>query len=120
MFRGVPAIVLFCKDTEASRQWYAKLGFEYLRGEHGMHWFSLVNTELMLHPGGTGSAAGQKVVVAAEEIDTLFRTVVAAGLRPVDHLQEGMLLEGPVTRPWGSREFELIDPDGHQWAFTQV
>lgn len=43
-----------------------------------------------------------------------------AGFEPIDHQQPGTILQGPVTRPWGDLEFELKDPDGHRWAFTQV
>ncbi len=57
---------------------------------------------------------------AVADEDALFRQVVARGLRPHDHQQPARTLEGPVTRPWGHREFELTDPGGHRWAFTQA
>jgi hypothetical protein len=42
-----------------------------------------------------------------------------AGLKPLDHQQPGARLDGPVTRAWGEREFELEDADGHRLIFTQ-
>ena len=115
-------MVLFCRDTEEARRWYETLGFDYLRGYHGMHWFRLGDGEIMLHPaesgsGGPGTAA---LHAAVSDVDALFERVVVAGLLPVDHQGDGSPLTGPVTRPWGDREFELPDPDGHNWAFTQA
>lgn len=122
MLLGVHHLVLFCRDTEAARAWYAAVGFPYLRGYDGMHWFALGTSEIMLHPaeessGGPGSAA---LHAAVDDVDALFARVVAAGLTPVDHQRDGAPIAGPVTRPWGAREFELPDPDGHNWAFTQA
>lgn len=119
---GVHHLVLFCRDTDASRAWYERVGFEYLRGYHGMHWFRLGATEIMLHPADVSSAGKQPVAfhAAVTDVDAFFGHVVAQGLQPVDHQGDGAPLSGPVTRPWGDREFELYDPDGHNWAFTQA
>lgn len=120
MIAGLRLLVVFCADTEASRGWYERAGFEYLRGYDGMHWFRLGDAEIMLHPAQGPIATGSpKVHVAVEDVDALFRQVVARGLQPTDHQEGGRALAEPVTRPWGDREFELVDPDGHVWAFTQ-
>jgi catechol 2,3-dioxygenase-like lactoylglutathione lyase family enzyme len=117
---GVHSIVLFCLDTEAARRWYEAVGFEYLRGYDGMHWFRLGDAEIMIHPDNIGPGGHAPVLHAAvADVDALFRHVVAQGLRPHDHQQTGGMLDGPVTRPWGHREFELDDPAGNCWAFTQ-
>jgi catechol 2,3-dioxygenase-like lactoylglutathione lyase family enzyme len=55
-FRGVHHLVLFCTDTAASRRWYETVGFEYLRGYHGMYWSRLGDAEIMLHPSDVSSA----------------------------------------------------------------
>jgi catechol 2,3-dioxygenase-like lactoylglutathione lyase family enzyme len=112
------SLVLFSKDTEASRAWYEQVGFPYLRGYHGMHWFRLGEGEVMLHPAPAASGGGPHLHAAVADLDGLFRRVAAAGLQPIDHQQPGVVLEAPVRRPWGAREFELDDPDGHRWAFT--
>lgn len=121
MLKGFLRAVLMCRDTEASRRWYERVGFQYLRGHDGMHFFRLGDGEILLHPAAQGSGgSGGGLHVAVSDVDALFRHVVAEGLRPVDHQQPGTVLEAPVTRPWGEREFELDDPDGHRWAFTQA
>ena len=117
---GLHHIVLFCADTTVSKRWYEQLGFIYLRGHDGMHWFRLGDAEIMLHPAtGTGRGPTPSLHAAVSDVDALFRRVVAAGFAPYDHQQPGVTLNGPVTRPWGHREFELDDPDGVRWAFTQ-
>lgn len=119
MLTGVHHIVLFCVDTEASRQWYEKAGFNYSHGYDGMHWFELGSTKLMLHPGGKGaSESAPKLHAAVADVDALLGRVLDAGLQPFDHQAPGEPLTAPVERPWGDREFELTDPDGHDWGFT--
>ena len=119
MITGFHHLVLFCSDTSTSKEWYERVGFAYKRGYDGMHWFALGDGEIMLHPGGGGpNSGGPTIHVAVAALDDLFATVKQAGLRPVDHQQPEVILDAPVLRPWGDREFELQDPDGQWWAFT--
>ncbi|MBD3335174.1 MAG: hypothetical protein GF355_06625 [Candidatus Eisenbacteria bacterium] len=121
MLKGVHHIVLFFKDTEAARDWYEKVGFVYARGYQGMHWFKLGTTELMLHPAKEPQQChSTEIHAAVADVTAMFRHVVRQKLTPYDHKQPGVKLEEPVTRPWGDKEFELDDPEGHRWAFTQI
>lgn len=114
-------LVLFCADTERSRRFYESLGFHYLRGYEGMHWFAVGDAELMLHPSEPGEKRGLPAVhLATPDVSALFARALAAGLEPLDHQNPGASLTEPVTRPWGDTEFELLDPDGHVLAFTQA
>ena len=113
-------VVLFCTDTEASRAWYERAGFEYLRGYDGMHWFALGDAEIMLHPGGSAKGVGRPVIhVAVNDAQAALDNARQNGLDPLDHQADGVSLSAPVVRPWGDKEFELQDPDGHWWAFTE-
>lgn len=118
---GFHHVVVFCTDTEVSRSWYERAGFVYLRGYAGMHWFALGSgAEIMLHPGGSAKAAGRPVIHAAvSDAQQALDSARQNGLEPVDHQAEGATLIAPVVRPWGDKEFELQDPDGHWWAFTE-
>ena len=121
MIKKVHHVVLFYSDVEAARQWFETTGFTYARGYGGMHWFELGDAEVMLHPAETPSGgSGLTIHVAVDDVRSSFAKVVAAGLAPFDHQVPGDVLLGPVTRPWGDREFELQDPGGHLWAFTQA
>jgi catechol 2,3-dioxygenase-like lactoylglutathione lyase family enzyme len=114
------SVVLFCRDAEACRAWYVGLGFAYLRGYEGMHWVGLGDVEVMLHPAETSSGgSGLCLHAAVADVDAAFARAREMGLDPYDHQQRGETLPGPVERPWGVREFELDDPEGHRWAFTQ-
>lgn len=120
MISGFHHIVHFCADTELSRRWYAGAGFEYNRGYGGMHWFNAGPYEIMLHPADSGPTGNvPHIHVGTSDVDAMFDLVRANGLSPIDHQQPGVALTGPVTRPWGEPEFELVDPDGHPIVITQ-
>ena len=120
MVNGVTSLVLFCKDADAARGWYESMGFTYQRGYDGMHWFAAGSTEVMLHPADkTSGGSGLCMHVGVPDAAAAFQMAIAAGHAPYDHQQPGVALTGPVTRPWGAVEFELDDPEGHRWAFTQ-
>ena len=119
MIQGVHSIVLFCRDTAASLAWYQALGFELRRSHEAMHFLGFGATELMLHPSETGpSGAVPHVYIAVMDLDAFFARTRAAGIEPMHHQVQGRL-EAPHVTPWGSREFELDDPDGHRWGFLQ-
>ncbi len=120
MITGFHHVVLFCTDTEGSREWYERAGFEYSRGYGGMYWFSAGPHEIMLHPSESGPVGNTPHIhVATNDVDEMFRLVTRNGLVPIDHQQPDVRIEEPVTRPWGDREFELEDPDGYRIVLTQ-
>lgn len=55
-----------------------------------------------------GSQGGKSIYVAVEDPDALFARAKAAGAK---------ILEEPVDRSYGSREFMCIDPEGNVWSF---
>jgi uncharacterized glyoxalase superfamily protein PhnB len=120
MIIGLRYLVLMCKDTNKSKQWYDKVGFEYLHGHEGMYFYKLGQSQLMLHPSEEEiSPDSVSLHVNVSDVNELFQQVVDAGFEPVDHQQPGVTIKEPVNRPWGDVEFELRDPDGYRWAFTQ-
>jgi uncharacterized glyoxalase superfamily protein PhnB len=48
------------------------------------------------------------IYVAVDDPDALFERARAAG---------ATILEPPVDRDYGSREFRCADPEGHSWSF---
>jgi catechol 2,3-dioxygenase-like lactoylglutathione lyase family enzyme len=121
MIVGLHHVVLFCSNPEVSRGWYERAGFRYLHGHGGMHWLALGGAQVMLHPlGDAGASTGGHPNVAVENADAAFAQVVSQGLVPVDHQRPGVGIDGPVMRDWGDREFELRDPDGQWWVYTEI
>lgn len=56
--------------------------------------------------------AGVKVAVEVDDADSLYERVAQAGVEIVDHIGE---------RPWGHRNFEILDPSGlHLVFFTPI
>jgi catechol 2,3-dioxygenase-like lactoylglutathione lyase family enzyme len=79
---------------------------------HGDHLF------LSSH-GGDGTF-GQAVAIPTPDVDALFRTFRARGLRtPGDPDAPREVHEGPLDQTWGTREFYVEDPDGHSLRFIQ-
>jgi catechol 2,3-dioxygenase-like lactoylglutathione lyase family enzyme len=63
---------------------------------------------------------GQAVVVTTDDVDGLFRTFRARGLRtPGDPAMPRHVHEGPIDQSWGTREFYVDDPDGNTLRFMQ-
>ena len=58
--------------------------------------------------GGPGQPGGKSTYVALNDIDAVYATAKAAGAK---------ILEEPVERDYGSREFICADPQGNVWSF---
>ena len=121
MINGFHHVVVFCSDTDASREWYERAGFRYLRGYEGMHWFSLGEGEIMLHPGGkSGRDSKPNLHVAVSDAAAELLRLHEAGIEAFDHQSPGGPVSDPVKRPWGDVEFEVFEPDGQIWVFTEA
>lgn len=57
--------------------------------------------------------------VIVDDLDAAFTRMKQVGLQPFEHTSPGDVLDAPVVKPWGEREFELQDPDGQRWAFNE-
>jgi uncharacterized glyoxalase superfamily protein PhnB len=57
---------------------------------------------------GGPAAGGKSTYVAVEDADALCERAKAAG---------ATILEGPVDRDYGSRDFVCADPEGNIWSF---
>lgn len=58
--------------------------------------------------GGPGQPGGKSTYVAADDVDAVYEAAKAAGAK---------ILEEPVDRDYGSREFICADPQGNVWSF---
>ena len=119
----MPAVIpsLVVSDTEATLDWFAKLGFEQVdavRGPDGAIAQAVVRRGaevwFMLGPaswGGTPGSSGMSVYVNLREvIDAYHETVRAAGVT----------INEPLTDEfWGDRTFGVEHPDGYRIMFSQ-
>jgi lactoylglutathione lyase len=61
-------------------------------------------------PAARQPPTGVELVLEVDDVDAEHGRVAATGW-PV--------LEAPTLRPWGLRDFRLLDPDGYFWRITE-
>ena len=100
--------ILRVADLEASTRYYvAQLGFELDWRSGGMASVRRDRTAIMLCEGDQGHA-GTWLWIAASDVDALYAEFESRGAR---------LRHGPANYPWGSRECQVMDVDGHVLRF---
>ncbi len=104
---------LFVDDLDRSVDFYQRaLGFRLVRRDPG--YASLVNGSVVLGLGPAADlperrGAGVEIVLEVNDLDAAWARVQRAGVRPV---------EEPRDRPWGLRDFRIVDPDGYHLRVT--
>jgi uncharacterized glyoxalase superfamily protein PhnB len=100
--------ILRVADLDASLAYYVeKLGFELQWRGEGMASVGRDRTSVMLCHGDQGHA-GTWLWIAVSDVDALHAELTERGAR---------LRHGPANYPWGSRECQVTDPDGHVLRF---
>jgi catechol 2,3-dioxygenase-like lactoylglutathione lyase family enzyme len=112
---------LIVTDVERSSRWYQDtLGFVdvfTMRRQDGtpllahLRWCRFGDVLLTTGQTPVEEPRGQGITLnfSAEEVDTLGERVRAAG---------ATIAEGPIDRPWNTRDLTLRDPDGYTLNFT--
>jgi lactoylglutathione lyase len=117
---------LFVEDMAASIGFYTRvLGFEVLR-EHPGDYASLRCGDVTLGIGPISKlpeeggyftreiaslrrGLGAEIVLEIDEVDEWHRRVLGCGYP---------IFEPPQDRPWGLRDFRIVDPDGYYLRLT--
>ncbi|MFA7199706.1 MAG: VOC family protein [Methanoculleus sp.] len=115
------------RDIEASVDWYIRvLGFSpvYIMHDpegraHLAHLRRLKHQDILLVPrrdDRTKPCPGVAVTLAfsAEAVDN----IPALNAFAERMAREGAVIEGPVDRPWNTRDIVVRDPDGYRLVFT--
>lgn len=117
---------LRCRSMRQSLAFYTGiLDFERVDGDEQLDdpSFSVLAREgghLFLSSHRGDGVFGAVVAITTNDIDTLFRTFRARGLRtPGNPDAPQHVHEGPIDQTWGTREFYVEDPDGNTLRFTQ-
>jgi catechol 2,3-dioxygenase-like lactoylglutathione lyase family enzyme len=112
---------LFPADLDASIAFYVRvLGFRLARDERsaptpyaalerGSVRLGLAARPAPADPGPRRPPVGVELVLEVDDLAAEYDHVRVTG-RPVD--------EEPTDRPWGLRDFRLLDPDGYYWRVT--
>jgi uncharacterized glyoxalase superfamily protein PhnB len=117
---------LAVRDVGASVGWYAEtVGFAtvfVMPGSDGdpvlghLRWRKYADVLLVPDSGSDGQEAkgagvSLSFLVADMSVDAMAEQLVARGVE---------LGEGPVTRPWNTREIVVVDPDGYRLVFFEA
>ncbi|HEU4631574.1 MAG TPA: VOC family protein [Gemmatimonadaceae bacterium] len=109
-----PEPILPARDLDETRAFYARLGFEpWFRGRGPWEYEIVSRGQLVVHffaerglvPGDNDSSCYWRVTDA----DRCYQEWSALGL-PTEGIPR---LTAPEDRPWGMREFTLVDPSGN-------
>ncbi len=106
--------VLASLDIERSVEFFcSRLGFTAVHVEQGV--YGIVSRgAVFIHFWACNErhiAENTSCRVRVQGVDTLYAQCLAAGIvHPKAHLE---------TKPWGSTEFAVLDPDGNLIAFAQ-
>jgi uncharacterized glyoxalase superfamily protein PhnB len=104
-----PAVPIFrVENLDASVVYYVeKLGFELQWRSDPLASVGRDRTSILLSQGDQGHS-GTWIWIAAGNVDELYRELETRGAR---------LRHPPTNYPWGSRECQVTDPDGHVLRF---
>lgn len=98
------------RDMDATLAFFDRLGFRLVAryGEYGGAYAILARADLELHFFEHGAIDPKQnyagCYIRVEDVDGLYAELVANGV-PIPH--------GPDDKPWGMREFAVLDPCGN-------
>jgi catechol 2,3-dioxygenase-like lactoylglutathione lyase family enzyme len=112
---GVSAVTLLTVDMVVSVAFYEALGFPLLYGgpEAPFTSFRVGDGYLNLQLDTVGPprrTVWGRVVFRVDDVDAMYRRVLAAGFKPES---------SPADASWGERYFHVRDPDGHELSFAR-
>lgn len=111
---ALKAVNLRVKDLSVSLGFYGGgLGLPAVHEIEDIAVLDLGNVHLILDaqddPRTTGSGAVFHIYVA--DVDAFHEMITSRGIRPET---------GPGDRPWGDRDFTVVDPDGYRLTIVQA
>ena len=103
-------------DFERSRQFYVALGFEIAWASDDLAYVRHGATSFLLQAFDEPAFAQNfQMHLLVEDVDDWHAQVQASGVASHAGVQVGL----PEDRPWGMRDFTLIDPSGVLWRIAQ-
>ena len=109
----ISAVTLAVRDMARAVEFYRTVGFDLLYGGPAASFTSFragpgfLNLVLVLQSGWCWWG---RVIFYVDDVDALYRRLVASGLAPQ---------AAPQDAPWGERYFHVNDPDGHELSFAR-
>lgn len=111
---SISAVTLAVSDMGAAFRFYETIGFEANYGGETADFSSFragVNfLNLTLAKGRGEKVFWGRVIFYVDDVDAMYRKVVALGLEPETQ---------PRDAEWHERYFHLLDPDGNELSFAR-
>jgi uncharacterized glyoxalase superfamily protein PhnB len=100
------------KDFDLSKRFYKDLGFELAWSDNDLAYFRHGGSSFLLQNFYNAEHAGNFMMhLLVEDADAWWSHVVAQTISA----KYGVKAEPPEDRPWGLRDFVLVDPTGVLW-----
>jgi catechol 2,3-dioxygenase-like lactoylglutathione lyase family enzyme len=104
------------RDFERSKQFYRDLGFGIVWSDEGLAYLRHGNATFLLQNFYRKEHADNFMMhLLVKDVDAWWRHVQAQGIGA----KYGLTLEPPEDRPWGLRDFVIVDPTGVLWRIGQ-
>lgn len=104
------------RDFALSKQFYQDLGFELAWSDDNLAYLHHGNSSFLLQNFYNEMHAGNFMMhLLVNDVDAWWRHVQAQGIAS----KYNMKTEPPEDRPWGLRDFVLVDPTGVLWRIGQ-
>ena len=104
------------RDFALSKQFYQDLGFDLAWSDDHLAYLRHGNSSFLLQNFYNEEHAGNFMMhLLVNDVDAWWRHVQAQGIAS----KYGTKTEPPEDRPWGIRDFVLVDPTGVLWRIGQ-
>ena len=104
------------RDFALSKRFYQDLGFDLAWSDDDLAYLRHGNSSFLLQNFYNAAHAGNFMMhLLVENVDAWWRHVEAQGIAA----KYGVKTEPPEDRPWGIRDFLLVDPTGVPWRIGE-
>jgi catechol 2,3-dioxygenase-like lactoylglutathione lyase family enzyme len=104
------------RDFALSKQFYQDLGFDLAWSSEDLAYLRHGNSSFLLQNFYKAEHAGNFMMhLLVEDVEAWWSHVQAQGLVA----KYGVRVEPPADRPWGIRDFIVVDPSGVLWRIGQ-
>ena len=104
------------QDFNLSKRFYEDLGFELVWSSDDLAYLRHGNSSFLLQNFYNKEHASNFMMhLLVQDVEAWWRHVQEQGLSA----RYGVMTEPPADRPWGLRDFVIVDPTGVLWRIAQ-
>jgi catechol 2,3-dioxygenase-like lactoylglutathione lyase family enzyme len=104
------------RDFDLSKRFYRELGFDLAWSDDDLAYFRHGQSSFLLQKFYIKEHAGNFMMhLLVEDLDAGWRHVESQNVVAT----YGVMAQPPADRPWGMRDFVIVDPTGVLWRIAQ-